>query len=203
MPVEQTLEALEQDLNGWLRSERGIAERRRIARLDDSTILVSKFEPGFASRLHEVLDRLPELFDPAIVRVWFGRQAATLPASTSRVGCWHAAMLALLAELGAERGIGIVEQAQVEAGIDSVAALLDAVLWTGPALDADDPSPTPGERAACRDAIERLHVDSGIFTRAYGRFEGRDVVNHCPGAPFARRLFAQAWEICTGTGAPL
>lgn len=173
-----------------------------MARQDDATILVSKFEPGFSARLHDVLDCLPELFDAQVVRVWFERQAAACPGSTSRVACWHAAMVALLTEFGIQRGLDSAQRAQVQAGIDSVAALLDTVLWTGPTLDAARPAPSPGEQAACRDALERLHADSGIFTRTYGRFEGRDVVNHCPGAPFARRLFLQAWEICTETGVP-
>lgn len=193
---------MEARLNAWLRLERGIGEPRRIARIDDATILVSKFEPGFAARLHDVLDQLPELFDAPVVARWFARQANTLPASTARVACWHAAMLALLRELGEARGIGPMEQAMVEAGIDSVAALLDTVLWTGPTLEAADLAPAPAEVAAYCDAWERLYADSGIFTRAYGRFEGRDVVNHCPGAPFARRLLDQAWEICTGTPSP-
>lgn len=197
-----SLEGLELRLNRWLRDERGIAEPRRVARVDDETILVSKFEPGFAARLHEVLARLPELFDAGVVAERFAGRAGHLDGCTSRVACWHGAMLAMLAELGEARAIGRVECAQVGAGIDSVAAFLDTILWSSPALRTEPPVVEDGETAAYRDAVARMDADPSIFTRHYGRFEDRDVVNHCPGAPFARVLLAQAWTACTGSEPP-
>ena len=51
----------------WLRGPRGIEEPRRLVRVDEEEALVSKFEPGFAQRLHELLRLVPNLFDEATV----------------------------------------------------------------------------------------------------------------------------------------
>ena len=47
-------------LNDWLANVVGVEYPRRVARVDDSQVLVSKFEPGFAANLHELLDLLGE-----------------------------------------------------------------------------------------------------------------------------------------------
>ena len=54
----------------------------------------------------------------------------------------------------------------------------------------------PGARFA--DTLARMDDDSSIFTRYYGEFHGLPVVNHCPGAPIARRLLAEGWQLCSG-----
>ena len=42
----------------WLRDEVGVEERRRLVRSDDSSVLVSKFEPGFGPPLHAAIHSL-------------------------------------------------------------------------------------------------------------------------------------------------
>jgi hypothetical protein len=174
----------------WLRDQ-GIDAPRRIARESDDAILVSKFEPGFAARLYAALDKVPELFDPACVRDRYAAQ----PASTPRVEAWRLAVNGLLDDLGPERGLDRDQLAEIRAGTDSVAALLDSVLWTCPTVDIDW-IPSPAECEARADAVAKMDDESSIFTRYYGDFEGKRVENHCPGAPVARRLFEQGWEIC-------
>ena len=104
----------------------------------------------------------------------------------------------LLRDLACDRGFDPDQRAEVQAGVDSVAALLDSVLWTTPLLGVDW-RVSAGEEAAFADAVLRMDDEQSLFTRYYGEFEGRHVENHCPGAQVARRLFAQAWAICTGT----
>lgn len=181
----------------WLRNDAGIEEPRRIARRDPGRILVSKFEEGFSARLHEALTRVPELFGAAHV-------FARLPADDrpcAHVDAWHRAITGLLSELAGERGLTASQRSEIEAGIDSVAALLDSILWSRTAGAPPSP-PSPGEVGAYREAIGRMDADPGIFSRFYGVFEGARVENHCPGAPFARRLLGQAWSICTATPPP-
>ena len=59
-------------------------------------------------------------------------------------------------------------------------------------------APGPGELEAYADARARMAGDAPIFTRYYGEFRGLPVVNHCPGAPIARRLLAEGWQLCSG-----
>lgn len=183
----------------WLRDESGVAEPRRIARRDPQRLLVSKFPEGFAAQLHDALARVPELFELAPVSATYCEIAATPEAR--RVEAWHESILGLLRRLGAERGLTADQQAEVRAGLDSVAALLDSILWTSPVTGAPY-APAPGETEAYREAIARMDAPDGVFTRFYGVFEGMRVENHCPGAPFARKLLAHAWTICTGTEPP-
>ena len=179
--------------DAWLR-ERGIEGSRRIVRESETAILVSKFEPGFAARLHEAIDRVPELFDPSVLASRYGLSNP----SATRVEAWRRTVEDLLAELGPARGLDPDQLAEIRAGTDSVAALLDSALWSGPTLSADW-TPSEPEQTAFREALARMDDDSSIFTRYYGEFEGRRVENHCPGSQIARRLFQQAWQICTLT----
>jgi hypothetical protein len=176
----------------WL-EEHGIAGGRRVARITNDAVLVSKFEPGFAARLYQALDHVPELFDAACVRARYAAQ----PAETPRVEAWRLAVNALLDDTGPARGLDRDQLAEIRAGTDSVAALLDSVLWSGPRV-SDAWAPSAAELEARNDALTKMDDDSSIFTRYYGEFEGRRVENHCPGAAVARRLFAQAWETVTG-----
>lgn len=188
----QLVDSRDARLARWL-VERGIEGPRRIARESGGVILVSKFEEGFAARLHEALDRLPELFDAHAVR---DRYLCARP-GTGRVESWRLAIAAILDDLGPARGLDRDQVAEVRAGTDSVAALLDSVLWTTPIVGVDW-APSPAERGARADALAKMDDESSIFTRYYGQFEGVRVENHCPGSQVARRLFSQAWEICTG-----
>lgn len=181
--------ARDERFEAWLR-ECGIEGTRRIVRVSGDSILVSKLEPGFAARLHDAIDRVPELFDDPAVAVRY----AAAPPETTRVEAWRLVVNGLLAELGPPRGLDANQLAEIRAGTDSVAALLDSVLWTAPAVDAAW-SPSEAERGAYADALARMDDDSSIFTRYYGEFEGRRVENHCPGAQVARRLFQQAWGV--------
>lgn len=164
-------------------------------RADNERILISKFDPGFAARLHEALARLPELFDlEAVSREY--RRLAALDLASGRVATWHRAICELLARVATARSISGDQQAEIRAGIDSVAGLLDALLWSNPAV-GDDREASAAEANALADVLARMDADPGIFTRVYGSFEGRAVVNHCPGAPFARLFLLHAWTICT------
>ena len=175
----------------WLR-ERGIEGSRRIVRQSESALLVSKFGPGFAARLHEAIDRVPELFDPSVISAGYRLNDSATP----RVEAWRLAVKGLLADLGPKRGLDPDQLAEIRAGTDSVAALLDSALWSGPTVGAAW-TPSESERTAYREALARMDDESSIFTRYYGEFEGRRVENHCPGSQVARRLFQQAWEICS------
>jgi hypothetical protein len=118
-----------------------------------------------------------------------------------RVDAWRLAMSGMLANGHGPHRLSPAEQAEVQAGVDSVAAVLASVLWSEPAA-RDSYQPQDGERAAYRDALARLSRVDGPFTRRYGVFDGAQVVNHCPGAPYARMLLALGWRVCTGTEPP-
>lgn len=190
----------EQGLLEWLRTSRGIEEPRRLVRVDEAEALVSKFEPGFAARLHELLRLVPDLFDEATVVANTERVMAAMP-EEPRVSAWHAAMHEALAAAGERHSVADLRLAEVRTGVDSVRAVLDAVLWSEP-LCGDDYTPEPGEIDAYREGLEALEDGRDIFTRYYGMYEGRAVRNHCPGAAFARVLLAQGWRAVTGTPAP-
>jgi len=175
----------------WLRAM-GIEGYRRVARQGPEGILVSKFEAGFAARLHDAVDRVPELFDDALV----AKRCERVPTGTTRVEAWRLAVEGLLRDIGSERGLDATQRAEIQAGVDSVAALLDSVLWTTPVVGVHW-QVSVAEREAFDDANRRMDDERGLFTRYYGEFEGLRVENHCPGAQVARRLFAQAWAAST------
>jgi hypothetical protein len=180
----------EKRLQAWL-ADRGVEGSRRIVRETNGVILVSKFAAGFAARLHDAVERVPEMFDASV----FNQHSASRPGLV-RVEAWRVGLEGLLAEVGLGRGLDREQIAEVQAGVDSVAALLDSILWSGPVVGIAWAA-SEAERAAFADAQAKMSDESSIFTRFYGEFEGFRVENHCPGAQVARRLFAQAWEICT------
>lgn len=190
----------EDRLRRWLASEHGIAEPRRLAREDDDRLLVSKFPPGFIARVGETLERLELLADPDPVAAACAARARRHPRE-SRVENWRAAACDLVRERATARGLSGEDAELVTAGIESVAALMHAVLWSEP-LAGDPYEPAAAERDAWRDALARTEGAGDIFTRHYGAFEGRAVVAHCPGAPYARALLESAWRACTGTPPP-
>lgn len=189
-------------LLAWMRDDLGVEGYRRVVRATEHEVLVSKFEPGFAARLHALLDELPEIFDEHAVIEAYQQAAHDLPADTPRVDAWHAAMHGALATLGERLGVEDNRLAEVRVGIDSVRAVLEAVIWSAPTV-TDAYTPRSGEVKAYRDGMAALQDDRDIFTRYYGDFAGRPVVNHCPGAQFARRMLAQGWLACTGTPPPV
>lgn len=193
-------DGFERTLLHWLRKERGVEEPRRLVRVDAEEALISKFEPGFAAGLHELLRLAPELFDEAAVVVNTERAMASSPGE-SRTGAWHTAMHLALARAGGRHAVPDLRLAEVRAGIDSIRAILDVVLWSDPRC-GEVYEPQPGEVDAYREAFVELHDGRDVFTRYYGMFDGRAVRNHCPGAAFARVLLAQAWRAVTGTPAP-
>ena len=190
----------EDRLRRWLASEHGIAEPRRLAREDDDHLLLSKFPPGFIARVGETVERLELLADPDPLAVPTADRARRFPRE-SRVENWRAAACDLVRERAARRGLTEEDAELVTAGIESVAALMHAVLWSEP-LAGDPYKPAAAERDAWRDALARTEGAGDIFTRHYGPFEGRAVVAHCPGAPYARALLESAWRACTGTPPP-
>ena len=188
-------------LNRWLQEEIGTEAPRRVVSRSDARVLVSKFAAGFADRMRESLDRRADLFDRGAVSTAYVRQAAVSP-DLARVEVWRLAMGGMLADGRGDNGLTPVQQAEVMAGVDSVAAVLASVLWSEPRA-GDEYHPQAGERDAYRDALARLGSTDGPFTRRYGVFDGAEVVNHCPGAPYARMLLALGWRVCTGTEPPL
>ncbi|MFN8638513.1 MAG: hypothetical protein U0360_03440 [Dehalococcoidia bacterium] len=190
-------------MRNWLEREVGVAEWRRLARLDEDSALVSKFQEGFAPQLHALLEALPELVDESAVLEAYGEAASTAAPGTLRTEAWARAMHSLLARACVRLGIPETadQQSFVRVGVDSVRALLESVLWTSPAVD-EAYVPAPGERAAYLD-ITRAFAGRDFFTRNYGIFEDHIVQNHCPGAAYGRVFLAQAWRACTGTPAPL
>lgn len=185
----------------WLR-EQGIDEFRRVVRATPGAILVSKFPEGFAAHLHESIDRLDQLFDDEAV----ARDAAAIGGAeptTARVQCWHRAVLGILQRAVEAGTVTARERAEVEAGVDSVAALLDTALWSGPAWGDAGWQTSAAEVTAFEDVLARMDESDGLFTRYYGTFEGAPVENHCPGVVVARRLLEQAWKICTGLEVPV
>lgn len=190
----------EDRLRRWLASEHGIAGPRRLAREDDDRLLVSKFPPGFIARVGDAVERLGILDDPDPLAAATAARASRHPRE-SRVENWRAAACDLVLERAAERGLSGEHAELVTTGIESVAALMDAVLWSDPVV-GDTYEPAPGEIDAYRDALARTDASGDVFTRHYGAFEGRAVVAHCPGAPYARALLESAWRACTGTPPP-
>ena len=186
----------------WVHDDLGIAEDRRLVRADGERALLSKFDEGFARRLHALLERMPGIFHLNTVDEQYRRLAAMADGGTLRVDLWAQAMRALLEQECRAAGIDDdTRQAFVRAGIDSVRAMLDVVLWSAPAVGQFDYTPASGEQTAYRDINERFGA-ADAFSRYYGMFEGRRVENHCPGTGFARPMIEQAWIVCTATAPP-
>src|SRR5690606_7716001 len=97
----------------------------------------------------------------------YERAALEASPESSRVACWHAAMHRMLREAGERHAIPDLRQAEVRTGIDSVYAVLQAVLWSDPRIGHAGYTPAAGERAAYLDGLARLAPDVDIFTRTY------------------------------------
>jgi hypothetical protein len=187
-------------LREWLRSERGLDEYRRIVRESEGTVVISKFEPGFSQELFATVDLLSELFEEHTVAERYLALVESYAArgeSPSRTAVWREASESLLEELCTARGIDEHRRMFVLPGIESVQAVMDSILWSAPTIAERDYAPNPGEVEAFRE-FEGGPDERTLFTRYYGELDGKRVENYCPGAPFGRRLVAQAWNICTG-----
>jgi hypothetical protein len=195
-----TDDAFEERIQAWLAEMPGVTGHRRVVRHDASRVLLSKFEPGFAPRLFEALDRVPELLSEAAVLSAYEHLACER-GSEPRVTLWHEAVVGLLDAARERARLDAKQLAEIRAGLDSVAAVMDSVLWSTP-LAGSGYEVAPGEIEAYRDVVADAESDGGMFTRFYGMFEGAAVMNHCPAAQIARVLLAQAWLVCTGTAAP-
>jgi hypothetical protein len=193
--------AFERRLLEWLREDVGVADARRIARVDDAEVLISKTDARLAPALHALMDRLPELIDEASVLDAYEREGAAADPRATRLECWDRAMRSLVRRVCEARGIEEDGQALVRVGLDSVRAVMESVLWTVPTVDDKGYSAHRAERAAYRDAMRKM-AGHDLFTRHYGVFEARGVVNHCPGSQYARVIAAQAWRVCTGESPP-
>lgn len=169
-------------------------EGRRFVRANDREILVSKVEEGLAARLYQTLD----LLGGTLVTDTAGRYAALAAASpeATRVSLWQAAVMDVVDDAAARASLPDSAAQELRIGVESVAALLDSVLWTAPVAGVGY-APAAGERAAYDDALARMNDTNSLFTRYYGDFEGKPVVNHCPGVAIARLLLSSAWELCT------
>lgn len=186
-------------LQRWINDDLGIEGMRRLVRDDGHEALVSKFEEGFAAGVHELIALMPELFEETSVVADVARESS---AGGLRLDAWHRAMHGMLRAAGERERISDLRQAEVRTGIDSVYAILGTALWSDPVVD-EPFEPGNGERVAYVEALESLSDGRDIFTRVYGQFEGRMVVNHCPGASFARVMLAQGWTACTGERPPV
>jgi hypothetical protein len=185
----------EGEFQAWLAAS-GIEGWRRVARVTERQVLVSKFEPGFFDRLDAALQMLPELFDAAAVRRAYRHAAEAL--APSRAEAWRLGMAALASAAETRGAIDARQRAEVMAGVDSVAALLAGVTWTDPGPQHAW-APSAGEAAALADLRDRLAPDGRLFIREYGTFAHRRVVNHCPGARYARQFFEIACALCYGS----
>ncbi len=195
-------EAIEERLRRWFADGRGVVEPpRRIARMDADELLVSRFAPGFAARAGAAIERLALRESPDPLAAAYARHARRHPGAP-RVELWREAACGAVRERAAARGMDAEDAELVVAGVESVAAVLRAVLWSDPV--AGEPyAPSPGERRAWVEAVARMDEPAGgLFTRRYGAFEGRAVVAHCPGAIHARALLAAAWRACAGEPPP-
>ena len=144
---------------------------------------------------------MPELLDETAVREAYDALTGKAHPEMPRVQCWHRSTSDLLRTAATSGAISNTERGLIQPGIDSVGGVMDAVLWTQPTVGTAY-EPNTAERSAFLDATERVDEGRDMFTRVFGDFENRTVLNVCPGTPFARMLLEQAWLACTGTGPP-
>lgn len=182
------------ELELWLR-ERGVEGARRVVAADERAIVLSKTPEGFVPRLMSTLERVEAALSPDALREAYRRTARP---GEPRVDAWERACQRAVSEAvqGQQLPPDVVDE--VMYGVESVGALLRAVLWPDHRV-GDGSLPTPAEQAAFEDAWAALERGS-LFTRVYGTFDGRPVVAHCPGARIARELFRAGWEICASDG---
>jgi len=186
----------------WLQTETMTTEPRRIVRTDEKEILISKVEPGFAQQLHQTLDLLGLDSQRGILAGLPERMWSNFDGVTPRVDAWRLGIIQSLIDNQGKLSLNDERVKEIQIGVESVAALLEATLWSAPILADEEYTPKKGEIQAFHDNLRTLADGSDIFTRFYGQYENKTVVNHCPGALIARQLLISGWECCTKTPAP-
>jgi hypothetical protein len=192
--------AFEADLLSWLHDEVGFEEFRRVARVTSDEVQLSKFEPGFLKYLFDVMTYFPELFDEDAVVEAYAREATASAPDAPRVATWARASHGLLRAAGERHQIPDAPLHEIRVGIDSVQAILGAVLLDRPRV-GDDFAPGARDLAKYREMLASLRHDQ-VFERFYGTFRGRAVRDYCPAMNYAYAMIAAGWRACTGTPAP-
>ncbi len=183
------------DFDSWLRDRAGVTEWRRVVRDDGKRILLSKFDEGFAAGVHELITQMPELADRQTVRAAYGR-ACLGAIGRSRVDVWHEMLQSMLRRAGTRLSLTSARQAEVRAGIESVYVILQTALWSDPKV-GEPHHLKASEQEAYQEALLSMADGDDRFSRNYGWYQDRQVVNHCPAAAFARILLEQGWHICS------
>jgi hypothetical protein len=186
---------VDERLQAWL-AERGIDEPRRVARATSSTLVVSKVDDGFFERLSVTLERVAGLFEPATHAAAYGLVTTARP-GLPRAEAWRVGVEGILRDAEAAGFVDAAQRAEIMGGIDSVSAIVDALMWSAPPA-GEAWTPSDADKSAFRQLLDDFDHGSPLFTRHYGDFEGRQVVNRCPGGGFARRFVRLAWATCTG-----
>ena len=181
----------------WLRLEAEINDWRRIVRVDDTTILISKFEEDFARNLHQSISQIPELLKLPIIKMQY-TNSAMKNNNIERTKNWYHAVSYIIDSSLNKTNIDNNRVIEIQAGIDSIYSILETILWTSPKT-MDTYKPHEGEITAYEDLLKSMENSHDIFTKYYGNYENRKVVNHCPGAIIAKTLITHAWEVCTKT----
>ena len=181
----------------WLKNDAEINEWRRIVRIDDENILISKFKEDFAQNLHKSIALIPELLDLKIIQMQYQNLAITNK-NAQRTKNWYQAINSIVNSSQYQAELGKKRVAEILAGIDSVYSILETILWTSPKV-FDAYKPHAGEIIAYKDMLKSMVDNQDIFTKYYGNYEDRKVVNHCPGATIAKKMLTHAWKVCTTT----
>lgn len=162
------------------------------------TILVSRFEPKFVSRIDMVIDCLPGILEVDDVRTAYEKLVDERPFD-QKTSIWRDAVEGIVVDSVKSLTISQEDADLVRAGLDSVLVILDTVLWSIPLACSSD-GPSKAEKEAFLDVLEAHSVrdDRDVFIRYFGDFEGYRVVTYCPGSTWAHVFLAIAWEVCTG-----
>ena len=179
----------------WLKVHAEINEWRRIVRVEEETILVSKFKEDFAHTLHKSISQIPEFLELNIIKMQY-QNSAIVNKNIHRTKNWYQAINTVVNSHQSKIILNKSRIAEIQAGIDSVYSILETILWTNPKI-MDTYQPHEGEIIAYEDMLESMGKNTGIFTKYYGNYEGHKVVNYCPGATIAKTMLMQAWEVCT------
>ncbi|MBH77886.1 MAG: hypothetical protein CL897_06635 [Dehalococcoidia bacterium] len=190
----------EDRLHRWLVNEHGIVDVRRIVREDDNGFLLSKVPSDLIGRVGVMVERLALFSKDDPIAIATADQAYRYP-NRSRVDNWRAAVCDLIRKRAQSQGFSSDDADLLTVGVESVAAVMRAVLWSDP-VEGEICAPSSAEIDAWRDVLGRTDRAGDLFTRHYGFFEGKAVSSHCPGAPYARAFMESAWRCCTGTPPP-
>jgi hypothetical protein len=181
----------------WLKFHAQINEWRRIVRVDEETILVSKFKEDFSHALHTSISQIPDLLELNVIKMQY-QNSAIISKDIQRTKNWYNAITAFVDSYQNKLKMDTNRIAEIQAGIDSVYSILETILWTNPKV-MDIYKPHEGEIIAYKEILKSMEDNPGIFSKYYGNYEDHKVVNYCPGATIAKTMLTQAWEVCTTT----